>query len=447
MYIFLLRRNILFFSKNHLQNYSFINLQAFSYYVIVCLKGGEIVRFIKKIIILFIMFFPCFVNASEYSEWSMEKPKEDKNIVIKSEERYLYYEMNEVNVEYKKFGESDRSNVSLEEYKLSEGLEYDVPIEETEHTVVTKDRKVLERYYDDVSYIRITNETSSTKELRIRDITLINNETNKQVSYELESFNNIVKLDENYYYINSGGSIFLKLDGVYNAYNLTINYTIPRDTYDFESKNILIEYLHEYTDGLITNFELRKNISVNVSNITDIPTKESSWWIRNDYYDVYYYLVQDKLYKYYDLERNDIGYYKELEGDYLRDPEPVIFYSYKVLEDKQEEINEEIKEDTSNKNDNIEYKCEYFYVSSFPLETDDKTTNYEVNLLEDETNENEESVDETSSLISYNSNDSKKCESCTTYKTFSLVSLICLIILIFFILVVTLVRRIRVFND
>lgn len=410
-------------------------------------------RILNKIVILLVMFFPCFVSASEYSEWSMEKPKEDKNIIIKTEERYLYYEMNEVNVEYKKFGESDRSNVSLEDYKLSEGLKYDIPIEESEHTVVTKDRKVLERWYDEVSYIKISNETKSSKELIITDITLMDNKNNKQISFELDSFNNIVVIKDNYYYINSDGHILLKLSGIYNAYDITINYNIRRTDSDFENKNVLVEYMHEYQDGLTTNFELRRNISLNTFNITDTPTKNTDWWIRNDYYDVYYYLVQDKLYKYYDLERKDIGYYTELEGDYLREREPVIFYSYKVLEEElkneeKENINkEEIKKDensSSNKSD-IEYKCEYFYVSNFPLNTEDKTINYEVNNLEEENSEdNGENDDNTSSLISYST---KKCESCTTYKTFSFVSLIILIIIIFLILIFTLIRRIKEFND
>lgn len=409
-------------------------------------------RILNKIVILLVMFFPYFVNASEYSEWSMEKPKEDKNIIVKTEERYLYYEMNEVNVEYKKFGESERSNVSLEDYKLSEGLEYDIPIEESEHTVVTKDRKVLERWYDDVSYIKISNETKSTKELIITDITVMDNKNNRQVSFELESFNNIVIVSDNYYYINNGGNILLKLDDVYNAYDITINYNIRRTDSDFENKNILVEYMHEYQDGLTTNFELRRNISLNTFNITDTPTKNTDWWIRNDYYDVYYYLVQDKLYKYYDLERKDIGYFTELEGDYLREEKPVTFYSYKILEEEinneKEEVKEEIKKDenssSNNKND-IEYKCEYFYVSSFPLDTEDKITDYNVNTLEEEkSEENEENDNETSSLISYNT---KKCESCNTYKIFSFVSLIILIIIIFLILVFTLIRRIKDFND
>ena len=409
-------------------------------------------RILNKIVILLVMFFPYFVNASEYNEWSMVKPNEDKNIIVKTEERYLYYEMNEVNVEYKKFGESERSSVSLEDYKLSEGLEYDIPIEESEHTVVTKDRKVLERWYDDVSYIKISNETKSTKELIITDITVMDNKNNRQVSFELESFNNIVIVSDNYYYINTGGNILLKLDDVYNAYDITINYNIRRTDSDFENKNILVEYMHEYQEGLTTNFELRRNISLNTFNITDTPTKNTDWWIRNDYYDVYYYLVQDKLYKYYDLERKDIGYYTELEGDYLREETPVTFYSYKILEEEinneKEEVKEEIKKDenssTNNKND-IEYKCEYFYVSSFPLDTEDKITDYNVNTLEEEkSEENEENDNETSSLISYNT---KKCESCNTYKIFSFVSLIILIIIIFLILVFTLIRRIKDFND
>lgn len=409
-------------------------------------------RILNKIVILLVMFFPYFVNASEYNEWSMVKPNEDKNIIVKTEERYLYYEMNEVNVEYKKFGESERSNVSLEDYKLSEGLEYDIPIEESEHTVVTKDRKVLERWYDDVSYIKISNEIKSTKELIITDITVMDNKNNRQVSFELESFNNIVIVSDNYYYINTGGNILLKLDDVYNAYDITINYNIRRTDSDFENKNILVEYMHEYQEGLTTNFELRRNISLNTFNITDTPTKNTDWWIRNDYYDVYYYLVQDKLYKYYDLERKDIGYYTELEGDYLREETPVTFYSYKILEEEinneKEEVKEEIKKDenssSNNKND-IEYKCEYFYVSSFPLDTEDKITDYNVNTLEEEkSEENEENDNETSSLISYNT---KKCESCNTYKIFSFVSLIILIIIIFLILVFTLIRRIKDFND
>lgn len=419
--------------------------------------------YLKKLILLFVMLFPFVVSASEYSEWSIEYP-DVENVTIKTEERFLYYEMVETNVEYKKYGESNRSNVDLNDYKLTEGVESDEEVEETEYTVVTKSRKALDRYYDDVSYVKITHDTDSSYGLRIKDITLIDEDTNKKVSYELESFNNIVILNENDYLIYTGGNILLKLDTTYNAYNLSISYTIQRDNNDTETKNFLVEYLHTYQFGLIPNFELRKNLDTTQNCVLkDIPQRDSDWWIRVDYYDVYYYIIQEKLFKYYDLERKDIGYYTYLEGDYLKDDEPVTFYSYK---EKESVNNEEIKnkEETTNKTQSnnevestdlkqtIEYNCEYLNTSSFPIDTNDNITDYSVNILEKEDSEemkqkndsNDTDDNTTNSLISYNT---ESCSSCTSYKNFALISLISIFVLILIILINSLIKRIKTFND
>ena len=57
---------------------------------------------ILKVILLFVCFYCFNVYAYElnYSEWSLEYPTDVKEEFIYSEDRYLWYRENEVNIEY-----------------------------------------------------------------------------------------------------------------------------------------------------------------------------------------------------------------------------------------------------------------------------------------------------------------------------------------------------------
>lgn len=345
----------------------------------------------KKICLFLFMFLsiPVFNAESKFSEWSTVKPTLE-NITLETEERYLYYNLIEKDIEYLKYEDyllSDKENIDYNLYNYSEYYTSLDKVESNEHKEVIINEEVVNEKYGLVKYIKISNEyTEATNSFTIRDISFTDLKNTLNIGYETVEEYNVIHNEDESITFNHDGYIVFKLDNQYEAINVINNFVLLRNEEEIDTKYFNIYYYEENEENsfeIILDSEYDYNLLIPFS----FKVFDEGLTTFNFSFDkvIETYLVRDKLYKCFNYEKEEIGYYKDLEGDYLKENEPVLFYRYKVNEDEEDKnLKEEVKSPSKEKEENvIEYTYEYYY--EYPLNYVDDIKEYKV--YEDEKEE------------------------------------------------------------
>ncbi|NCC71377.1 hypothetical protein EOM09_07395, partial [bacterium] len=284
-----------------------------------------------KKIIMFLTFLTCMifsqkVYAEGYTEWSTEIPENDKIIQVLTSKRYLYYKLNKVDKEYLTL-ENEKDECDLNDYIYTEYKTSEEFIESTESREVITEIGQFTRFYYDVKYIKVNVTNAPLYGVRIKGISIYDLKTNEPIEYTMSSFNNIVSLNLNDYLIYQGGNIVFELKDINNGEEIGITYTLVVN--QTESKYYRISMLDEdNNENFYRIVKYDNNETILFNDYVNYPI----WSIRGDIFDKIIYKYRDKLYNCYNLEKEELGYYENLEGDYLKEENPVTFYSYKILE-------------------------------------------------------------------------------------------------------------------
>ena len=279
------------------------------------------------------VFYPCSFKANnEYSEWSMEYPNID-NINIKTEERYLYYKLDEENVEYKKYDPNSKKFIDLDDYKYQFSYSTYDEVPETEHTRVTTRIIPVDAADESVKYIRIKNYGYEEKKIELLGISFQDARTYRDVHFSLNDMVDSIKEEENEnsFWINKDGYVKFELNNTFEkGMFLQINFILMGHN-TTQTKDFVVDYL-DSNENVNYTVHLQSYIGDNIVFNT-YPDDKILWESKTNIDKLTEYTVEDKLYKYYDLVRTDIGYYTNLEGNYFKDPDPITFYSYQIKED------------------------------------------------------------------------------------------------------------------
>jgi hypothetical protein len=273
-------------------------------------------KYFSKVLFLFgIMYLlTTNINAFEltYSEWSETYPEGIDEIFIEREDRYYWYKDNIVNVEYLKLEDIQDKQYDENDIKYYTSEELLEKPEEYNERVINEITKEVNYTKDDVKGILITTENDiKIAELIVRD------------------------LNGNKINCNTGNS---------NLHNGNIN-----DFIEFNNKvkcyfNEKISY-DSFSTFLSLNDDSNNKVSVNYSLITendDIIYHNDIYFSGKIYYTVThdvllsnlqhlkkYYTYTDKLYKTFNVEKENVyEYYANLDG-YIKDEESKkTFYRY-----------------------------------------------------------------------------------------------------------------------
>lgn len=258
-------------------------------------------------VILFFVCFSCFkIYAYEitYSDWSLEYPEGVKEEFIYSEDRYLWYKENIVNVLYLKKEDIHDRLVDYDDYKFTEesepSLEYPTIYEDRE--VKSKDNVYL-YYSTDVVKASLVNFSYKTNV--ISEIELIDKDTSSIVNYS----SNLSKINDKDYnnYISVNDKIEINFGSKKDMNKLLFRIYFSDDMI---GKTFTFSVLSE-DDFKIYNKKLTVNNNIMEINASDLKFNGSRHFIT--------YTYIDKLYKTYEteIEYSD-DYYKELDG-YTKD--------------------------------------------------------------------------------------------------------------------------------
>ena len=260
---------------------------------------------ILKVILLFVCFYCFNVYAYElnYSEWSLEYPTDVKEEFIYSEDRYLWYRENEVNVEYLIKEEIGNKQVDYNTFINSEESEPSL-----EQPTIYEDRiineKVTEYYYYPSNMDRIIIDNFSD-ELLISEIEIYNKNTSNKTSFDVNIPELIDGDLDSYNSIND--SIIINFKN-----QMSMSDIIIRICFNDESFNKTFDFSVLSSD----DFKIYNNTFTINNSFIAISTSNLNYnKIRKE--TTYTYI--DKLYKTYDIEiEYSDDYYKELDG-YIKD--------------------------------------------------------------------------------------------------------------------------------
>lgn len=374
----------------------------------------------KKILLALILFLIPISSllADEYSPWSQELPPDTKNIKVKTTSKYLFYEMKKVLNEY-----VDIENNSKEMCDVNDYIFTDYIITETE-TLPNENREVIvyeetkNVYFNDLNYIEFHNLIGYKKGIRFSSILIRDKETKIIIPYTLSSFNNIVRINDDDFVIYEGGDIFLELDNTYDANKIEISYTI---IVDYPEERYYHISLYDKDNHL--NFTTYREHHVFENKSFKETLDDFSWTKFSKPVTKTYYKYRDKLYNCYNLERNDIGYYENLEGEYLKEENPVTFYSYKIIED--EHISEYLEEKETKTE-----KKEVIKKESYPLKinTDSsKIKNYSKKSVNEPKEKEILKEEDSKNFISYNKENNDDQSNQSFLKIFGIINIILVI--------------------
>lgn len=391
---------------------------------------------LKKLLLLCLLLPLTKINAYSYSSWTTDYPNVE-NAIIEEEQRYLYYELKEENIEYLKYEETLNTpkQVDYNVFNYSDEYETDILPDNLDNIEYIDNSYIGEIKYTNASYIIIKNEMEF-QDLNIEYVSLTDTKNSLNIPYEVSTDGTIY--NDTSYYLKPYESVKLDLKNSFEVENILISLCIRRSEEETDEK-LLDIYFYDENDNL--TFEIMRDIEYdyNLINFYDlqIHSNEYSSFIFTYEGLINSYLIKDKLYKCYDLVREDIGYYKTLEGNYYHDDEPVTFYRYKLKEEeketieiKEEEQNKTPKKEKKTKTEPIKVEYDYEYLETYPLDTKTEIDEYKVYDNEDKTEpKNNEYL---SALI----NDPIEKEEKNYFKIFTIISSILVIILIIILIII-----------
>lgn len=273
----------------------------------------------KKIFLIFVLFIgACYTNALEltYSEWSEKYPKGVDEILIESEDRYLWYKETIYDVEYLRIEDAINKIYDINDYEYYESEElFEKPEEYSERNIIEYDKSIVYSSIDAHGLI-----FKSDNDVLISEI-VIYDENRNLVDYN--DSNSYLK-DGNkdvYYPLNKELSITFNHNYDMNNLSIYVYYNYYGNDEAHLKANIIskdndiiyyADYYFEYCNSFGCSFDVNKNVLFNNFN---------------HHRKAYIYI--DKLYKTYRINREYAsGYYSELEG-YDKDIESKkTFYRY-----------------------------------------------------------------------------------------------------------------------
>lgn len=277
-----------------------------------------------KKIFLIILYFICInkIYAFElsYSEWSEEYPQGVDEILIQSEDRYLWYKDDIYDIEYlikEKIGDKLYDENDIEYYE-SEELDYK-PEEYSEREINSFVRQVIYTK-GDIAGIMVNTESEN---MSISEITLVKNGT-EFIHFNTEfSFLNDGVLDE---YHPLDRKLYLYFDRKYdidefNDVYISVYYNKNTSGYEQINFNFIAD-----TNAVIYYVEYGVTLC-QVQNCTLNPNK--SVIRENFYHDKSVYTYKDKLYKTYRMNRDITDEYLAYKEGYEKDLDSEkTFYRY-----------------------------------------------------------------------------------------------------------------------
>lgn len=263
----------------------------------------------KYLIFTIALFLFCNVHAvtEKYSEWSSEYPKDINALLIRKEDRYLWY----------------RDVITDEEFIMKELvkdkiIDYnDIVYKESEETIIRPEAFISR-------VIHIENKNYTFKKNDIDSIRIKFNDTNV---YELE----IYISDEKYNYDINEEYKFLN-DNDYDVYkNINTNIDIKlNDKYDID--DIVIKLYYDNNSSIYIAFKSYiYDVFYNDFNLdNDVLVVDSSNLKSKLVQNIPIYKYRDMLYRTYKMTREYTKeYYSEYDSDYTKDESTKKeFYSY-----------------------------------------------------------------------------------------------------------------------
>lgn len=281
---------------------------------------------IFKIIILLISFCFCRVYALyqvEYSEWSDVYPKGKLPIAIQSEERFLWYKDEIVDVEYLTKENVGNKKVDYEDFIYSQ--ESEKSLEKPEEL---EDRQIFEKpeytnYTKNEVYGIKINNINFKDNIKFSEIEVINKESSKKIDSTIdEKYNSLINGDLSDF-IDLDGDINVKFNTKQDLNNIKVKLYYQCEcenenslSFNYLSKDDYSIYSKDYTLNTCT-------LEIDNSSLEEHLTKTTN-----------YYTYIDKLYKTYNLKRDVTeDYYTNYEGYEKLESSSKMFYRY-ITNDK-----------------------------------------------------------------------------------------------------------------
>ena len=272
--------------------------------------------FLKALFLFGIMYLlTANINAFEltYSEWSEIYPEGIDEMFIEKEDRYYWYKNNIVNVEYLKLEDIQDKQYDENDIKYYTSEELLERPEEYSERIINEETKSITYTPYDVKGILL----KSNSNIQISDI-------------EIHDMNdNIINCrNDNEYLFDGDISIYYPInEGIYCYFDNKMYY---KDFISFVSmkddsnSRVTINY------NLISeNNDIIYYTNLSFSNKSDYTMFNSNTLMSNLHHSKKYYTYIDKLYKTYNIERENVNeYYANLDG-YIKDEETKkTFYRY-----------------------------------------------------------------------------------------------------------------------
>ena len=389
-----------------------------------------------------VLLFLCFINVeakdyyssySSYSDWSTEEIEASDTISVEKSIRYKYYH-EDIEGEYYLENENDPK------YSLKDEAKY-YYTDFTEYSKIEpyqRKNRIIEsiegyEYQESLKgkYIWFNDIYSIDNRLYINEVKVLDS-NNNEINYNIiicrgcsNNFTNNIHngiIDENNYYIENGGIVYLELDGEYRFDEITIKVYEYDNTPGFESYTISFgtlseyymrqEHYSEYVHGVYLK-EQKYNYTNMIQNLKwdnpeisvdpldpNLPVKVTKVPLYR-YKDKYiYYYNSNKIYSdylskpttYYDKQSEDSIYlyrYKKRDKISIQD-NIVITNNNESLENFYESTVPVKIEGTIDMNKNGTYHVSF--ITSFKTVEKDITVNIETNTIKEKLSEENKNI-------------------------------------------------------
>lgn len=264
----------------------------------------------KKILLVLVFFIgTCSTKAFEftYSDWSTTYPENVKDILIQSEDRYLWYKEEISNIKYLTKEEIGDKLYDENDIKYYESEEMQNKPQELSERVIKEFNKQIVYTNKDVSGFYINNKNTNIK---ISEI-IVSDEDGNIINYD-SKYNYLNDNDRDSYNI-CDEEIYIKFDKKYDIDKIYINVYFNKE--DEEESKVRLNILSDSMDT-IYYVDYRTGICLNRGCSL---SAYRSVLVESLYHDKKMYKYIDKLYKTYTLDKKYTDdYYKEYDG-YTKD--------------------------------------------------------------------------------------------------------------------------------
>ena len=303
----------------------------------------------KKILLLLLFLFIPKVDALTYSDYSdfsefTEEPVTATPLIdVITEKRYNYYKLNKILGPYLLAGEeSDYEYLDYDDYILSSPSEFSTEKPDDTDRIITTKTQYKYQSVSPVNYVQVFLSQNTSAQINIKSLRIYYNDE------EIKDYNT-VGYRSNYNVATSSGTlkpggdlkinfhetynlnelkIVLELDGNYTNIEYTYTSGVNNTVYtsnDFKYQNII--NLNE--EFLFKNAKLENPEFVYFYD----DEREESNVLQNTNEIRYLYSYQDKLYRYYNLEKvYNNKYTKQADGEFIYKDENdyKVYYAYRT---------------------------------------------------------------------------------------------------------------------